>query len=196
MVFGVEGGSIPVRSSTGAGQDDKGLDGGWSEDGPIVESLQDLQGFLTKLGREVDDVVFADSLSIERRWLGGERLSRRRSLSRYGGLGNGTFFNGPDGFPRDPVKDIGEALFADLGNGLDGPAIHLDVHQIGSGGQIPIPEAMVNHLEMPDALTCLGIQAHQAFGEQVVPGPGVPRTSRWWECSWEDRHIPTLHLHS
>src|ERR1700761_8806843 len=83
---------------------------------------------------------------------------------------DGPFFDRPYGLAGYAIKHINPGLFRHLCNCLDGLAVHGDVQQNGSGGIIPIPNAVMNELIMPDAFAGARVHADQAFVEQIVTG--------------------------
>ena len=62
-------------------------------------------------------------------------------------------------------------MFGDLRDRLDPPAVHRDVPENRSGGEVVIPQTVVYRLEMPHAFAGLRVEADEAFGKQVLAGP-------------------------
>ena len=50
---------------------------------------------------------------------------------------------------------------------VDLPAVHVDRHEVRRRREVPVPDAVVHGLEVPDTLAGLGIETEQRFGEQV-----------------------------
>ena len=92
----------------------------------------------------------------------------------------GFFLDGPDWLARLAVEDEAEALFGDLGHGFDFPASDVDIDEVGCRRQIVIPHPVVGGLEVPDALARSGVEADEAFGEEIVAGsvPAIVIVSR------------------
>ena len=49
----------------------------------MIELLNDFDGLLSQLGREVDEVVDGEALPVIGRWLRGHRLGRRSALTYH-----------------------------------------------------------------------------------------------------------------
>ncbi len=62
-------------------------------------------------------------------------------------------------------------MLGNLGNGLDVPTVNGDIHEVGRGRRVIIPDTMVDHLEVPGPFSGFCVQRHQALAEQVVTGP-------------------------
>ena len=80
----------------------------------------------------------------------------------------GFFLDGPDWLARLAVEDEAEALFGNLGHGLDFPASDVDIDEVGRGWQIVVPHPVMGDLEVPDALAGSGGEADEALGEEVI----------------------------
>src|SRR5262249_14592051 len=78
--FRIECSAPPVCSASPSRQIDGVLLARRSEDRAVVELIQQLDGFLAKLGSEVNQVVIRRSLELVRRGLCWKRLCRRRTL--------------------------------------------------------------------------------------------------------------------
>ena len=81
-----------------------------------------------------------------------------------------SFYYWPYRYPGGTIKDVGKSLFSYLGNGLDLSPVYGNVDQVGCRGCVIVPDAMMNHLEVPDSLPCACVQGNQALGEEIVPG--------------------------
>src|SRR5438132_2096277 len=136
----------------------------------VVVLFQNGQRLLAQLRREVDDVILCDSLPIKWSGLGREGLRWGGFLSGHRGLGNGFLFNGPDRLARQPVEDIAEALLAHLSDGLHRLSVNSDVNQVGCTREVVVPQPVVDHLKMPDALAGSRIQADQTLSKEAVAG--------------------------
>ena len=131
----------------------------------------DLDRLLSQLRREVDQVVDRHALEIEGRRPGGEGLGRRRPLAGHRRLRHGTLLDRPDGLARDPVEDVGEGRLGHLGDDLPQATVDDHVGEHGGGCDVPVPDAVMNCLEVPDAFAGFGVEAEQALGVDVVAGP-------------------------
>ena len=107
-------------------------------------------------------------MALEGGWLAGNGLGGRGLFAGDVGLRYGFFFDRPDWLTRLAVEDEAEALFGDLGHGLDFSASDIDIDEVGRSRQIVVPHPVVGDLEVPDALARSGIQADEALGEEVV----------------------------
>src|SRR5262245_43051087 len=136
-----------------------------------LELRSHLQSFGFDLRREVDQIFFLNALQLERRRLGWEWLRRAGFLARYRGLFDGAFFDWPDRFAGLTIEDVQKSLFRRLRDRLDRPAVDGDVHQYRRAGDVVVPDAVMNELIMPDALTGRELHCEQRFGKQVVAGP-------------------------
>ncbi len=130
---------------------------------------------LPYLRREVDQVVDGHTLVVERCRLCGKRLRGPRNLALDVGVGrNRTLFDGPDRLAGGPIEDEDEALLGDLRDRLDGSPVHDDVDEVGRGGQVVVPEPVVDDLEVPHPLARLEVERDQAFRKQIAPQTMTP----------------------
>ena len=81
------------------------------------------------------------------------------------------FFDRPDGLPGDAIQDEEEALLGRLRQRLDRPAVNGDVHQDGRARDVPVPDAVMDRLVVPLALTGREIQREDALAEEPVARP-------------------------
>ena len=106
---------------------------------------------------------------LERRRPGRKRLRGRQHLALEVGVGlHRTLFDRPHRLAGGAIEDVGEALLADLRERLDRAAVDLDVDESRRGGEVVVPDAVVDRLEVPDPLSRLGVDGDDALGEQVV----------------------------
>ena len=77
------------------------------------------------------------------------------------------------------VEYVGERLLADLRDGSDLvlSAGDLDVEQVRTRREVPVPEPVVNRLEVPDSRARFDIDRDKALGEQVATGRMPPYQS-------------------
>src|SRR5207244_11347762 len=116
------------------------------------------------------DVILRDSLPIKWRGLGREGLRRGAFLSGHCRLRNRSLLDGPDRFASHSVEDIAEALLRHLRDGFHRLSVDSDVNQVWCTRAFIVPQPMVSHLKMPDALAGSRIQADQTFSKEAVAG--------------------------
>ncbi len=80
------------------------------------------------------------------------------------------FGNGPDGLASDAIENIKKALLGWLSDGLDRFSVNGDVRKNGRGGNVHVPEWVVDQLEVPLALAGFQVDADQGFTEQIISG--------------------------
>ena len=73
--------------------------------------------------------------------------------------------------PRRPVEHVGHRDLRDHRNRLDLLAVDRDVDQVRRRGQIVVPDAVVDRLEVPDDLAVAGIEADDRLRVDVVTVP-------------------------
>ena len=148
--------------------------------GPPRVLPEDLERLGPQLRGEVDQVVRGDPLQVERGGLRRERLGGGEALAGDVRRRHRAFLDRPHRLAGDTVEDVGEGLLAHLHHGLDRPPVDGDVRQYRRRPEVVVPDAVVNHLEVPHAAAGLALEAEQALGEQVVarPVPAVPVVGR------------------
>ena len=130
------------------------------------------QRLCAQLRREVDDVVRnVDEVSRVGRRLGRKWLRRRVRLAWNVAARNRTFLDRPHRLTCHAIEHVKEVLLARHGDGFDGAAVHVDVGQQRRRRHVEVPERVMHELEMPLPLAGLQVDAHEAFGKQVVPRP-------------------------
>ena len=163
-------GTAPVGTAHIARHLDVAALGRRREQRTAVPLRQRLERERSQLRRERHDVIVRKALPVEWWWLRRERLALRRLLAGHGRLRYGPLVNGPQRLAGLPIEDVDESLLADLRHRLDAPAVTHHIDQVRRGGKVVVPESVVHGLEVPDPLPGSGVQAHEAFGEQVVAG--------------------------
>jgi hypothetical protein len=123
-----------------------------------------------QLRREVDDIVLCDSLSIKRSGLGWKGLGPGCFLAGHSRLGTGSLFDGPYRLARDAIEDIAEALLAHLGDSLHRLSVHANINQIGCRWEVIVPQPVMGHLKVPNAMAGPRIEADQTVPEEAVAG--------------------------
>ena len=139
--------------------------------GPILYFEIDLHALGAQLGREVDQIVFDESLPVVVEGLAArverKRLRRRIVLARHVALRNRALFNRPQRLSRHAIEHVQECLLGRLRDRLDDLSVASDVHQDRRAGDVVIPDAVVHQLVVPLALAGLQVDRDEAFGEQV-----------------------------
>ena len=131
-----------------------------------------LERFGPKLRREVDQVVVVDAEGLERRRPGGERLGARQLLTRNPRVVvDRRLDDRPDGFSGGPVEHVGHRDLRDDRHRLDLPAVDRDVDEVRGRGQVVVPDAVMDRLEVPDDLARAGVEADDRLGVDVVAVP-------------------------
>ena len=170
----VDGGAGPVDAPAGAGRLDdrfrRAPHRRRGEDGSELGAVGEPDRLRPQLRREVDQVVDGDPLQIERRRLRREGLRGGVPLARHVPPRDRPLLDRPDRLARDPVEHVGERLLARLRDRPDLAAVDGDVEQVAGGGEVVVPQPVVDRLEVPDPLAGLGVDADDAFGEEVVAG--------------------------
>ena len=136
---------------------------------PVV-GLEEVQGRLAQLRREVDQVVHAQPLHVVGRGLRGMRLRLGQLLARHLRLRHRLLLDGPEGLAGRAVEGVGEGLLGDLHHRGDVLPVHGHVHEDGRGGGVVVPDVVMDQLVVPRPLPGLHVQRDQAGAEQVVAG--------------------------
>src|SRR5262249_34835956 len=100
-----------------------------------------------------------------------EGLRWRSLFSRCVGLGNGSFFDGPEWRAGHSIEHVEKSLFGGLRHDVDIAAVVAGGQELGCPRGIVGPQIMMDGLEVPEALSGAGIERHQAVAEQVVAMP-------------------------
>src|SRR5262245_24753475 len=174
--LGIECRALPIRASNRARQLNcsfrcvrTGSADGWGgEQRARHVPLDDCERLLTKLRREVDQIVDCRSLAIESGGLRREWLRRRCSFSRRRRLRNGPLLDWPDWFAGHAIEDVREALLRHLDNRFDRPSVDADVRENRSRRWIEVPQVVMRQLEVPHTLTAVRLHAHEALTKEVV----------------------------
>ncbi len=173
--FRIERRAAPVGAAVGAGHVDRAFlalrragDFRRRVDRAVVVLVDDFLRRRFQFRRVVEEIVVGDALLIERRRPARNRLRWRIPLARNFALRHGTFVDRPDRFACDAIQHERVRLLGDLRDGLDVAAVHSDVDEDGRGGEIVVPQAMMQRLEMPHALPGLRVEADDALGEEIV----------------------------
>src|SRR5262249_18219854 len=120
------------------------------------------------LGRHVRiQIIRRESLAGERRRLGREWLGRPRVLSRHVTFRHGPLFDGPQRSARDAIEYPDESLFAYLRDCINCFSVVRNLQQFRSRGIVVVPDVVVDHLEVPQALAGPGVERKKCVGEKV-----------------------------
>src|SRR5689334_725479 len=131
----------------------------------------DLDRFLTQLRSEVDEFLSRDFLGFIGGGFGRIRLRGRVPLPRYVAARYGSFLDRPYRGTGDTVERIHEALLGHLRDRLDPATVHHDVQQVRASGRIPIPQSVMNQLEVPHPLACLRVEAQETVFKEAGARP-------------------------
>src|SRR5438876_1013640 len=102
------------------------------------------------------------------RGLCGKWLRGRVPLTRHVPLRHGPLFNRPDRPSVRAIEYVKGGLFGRLRYGFDRLAVDRDVGQNRRGGNIHIPNPVVDELVMPFSRTGLQIESDQRLTKQSV----------------------------
>src|SRR5579863_5564315 len=99
----------------------------------------ELQSLPMQFGGEVDQIVFAETLPVDGRRLGGEGLGWPGLLARNRGRWNRTLLDRPYRLACDAIKHIQESGLVRCDHRLDAFSIHCDVTQNWRRGCVVLP---------------------------------------------------------
>ena len=185
--FRIERTGVPVARSPRAGNGERALlavRGVAANRGRRIQRSQHVrlhvvECLLAQLGREIDQVIFRDALSIERRRPGRKRLRRPGVLGRDERRRDRPLDDRPHGFASKAIQHIEEAVLVWLHDRLDAPAVDSQIAEDGRPDVVVLPQIVVNHLEVPDAPAGFRVERDQRVGVEVRPGtPSAVRRRR------------------
>ena len=81
--------------------------------------------------------------------------------------GHGPLFDGPERLAGDAVEDIQEAELGGLRDHVHRLAVVAYGEQLGAGGEVVIPEIVVDGLKMPEAFAGARIEREKAVAEEI-----------------------------
>jgi hypothetical protein len=165
--LGVGGRAAPFAAAVEAGEDEGAFAAGGRE-GLLLDDVPALGHVVLRLGGDVGDVVEAKGAAGEAGRLGGDGLGLGGEFADEVGGGHGLFFDGEEGFAGLAVEEEDVGRFGDLGDGVDLLAVVLHGHEVGRGGQIAVPQIVVDGLKVPLALAGVRIEREEGVGEEVV----------------------------
>ncbi len=82
----------------------------------------------------------------------------------------GPLLDRPHRLPRQPIEDKHQALLRELHDGLHRAPTGLNRDDAGRRGQVVVPQAVMDRLEVPFADARRRVQAHDRLGEEVPAG--------------------------
>ena len=120
-----------------------------------------------RVRREIGQVRFGDRLTRERLRREREGLRRPRLLAGQVRRGHRSLLDREERFPGCPVEHEDEGALRDLRDRIDACAVAGDGDEVGSGGEIAIPQIVMHGLEMPEAPAARGVESEERVREQV-----------------------------
>src|ERR1051326_68396 len=165
--------SGPVRSALNSGRNDRaertlGLaDDRRRKQRTDFVLLQQLHRFGPQLRRPVDQFVDGDTLVVVCGWLGREGLGGRIPFSGHIALRHRPFLDRPNRLTGHAVEYVEEGLLGGLRDRLDGLSIDSDVDEHRRTRDVHVPDAVVDKLVVPFALTRLQVDGDQGLSKQV-----------------------------
>ena len=167
--LGVVSGPAVLRATVEAGEDDGFLvDGEGHELAIAAEGLELVDCPLVSGWSALGEHVLSEALAGE-----GDRLQRHHL--RFRGLLSGRVagregarFHRKERLAGNAVKQVEPALLAGLRDGVDLLAVAVDGDQGRRGGEVAIPDVMLDGLEVPQALPGARVEGDEGIGEEVV----------------------------
>ena len=143
----------------------------------------DVDRLLADLRREVDQVLLAHALDVERRRLGRKRLGLRRALAGHAGGRHRPLLDRPHRFAGDAVEHVDEGLLGHLRHRLDRacPSTVMSI-RLGAAGGVVVPQPVMDELVVPDLLAGRRVEADEAVAIEAVARAGGRHNSRWSAC--------------
>src|SRR5690606_8317320 len=127
--------------------------------------------FFLFLGRKIGiNVVFADQLTIKRRYHGREWLRRPRLFVRHITGGHRPLFDGPKRLTRYPVEYKKESMLGSNRYRIDFFAAVVYRNELRRCRKVIIPDVVMNRLKMPKPFAGTGIQCEDAISKQITAG--------------------------
>src|SRR5262249_14663689 len=145
------------------GHHDRSLHRRWREERTSSILLQLREGGRFQLRREIDDVVFSETLLGKRSGFGGKRLSRRAFFSRYIALWYRSLLDRPDRLAGHAIENVEKSCLAGRSDNIGGFPVNMHGSERWRRGEVIIPQSVVHRLEMPHALTRVGIKADECL---------------------------------
>src|SRR6185437_1397018 len=131
-------------------------------------ALDELLAGRFEFGRDGCDIGLAECHSHKGRRLEGKRLRLRGALEwdfagRYGAL-----LNSINRFSGDAIqqKDHSDLIHGNYGG--NGFTSLLYVNERWSAREISVPDIVMDHLEVPQILSCVGVGCHEAGAEEII----------------------------
>ena len=169
-------------------EDAVGVGGRTAPFGTTVEARQDNGAFAarrcegnvgTKAGEAVEDMAMGPRGNV-RDLVVGEELSGEGCGKAWDGLGgrggfaleigggDGDLVDGEERLAGLTVEEEDVSGLGDLGDGIDASALVADGDEVRRGGQVAVPEVVVDHLVVPDAVAGAGVEGDEGICVEVV----------------------------
>ena len=103
-----------------------------------------------------------------------ERLRGPRGFARHVTLRDGTLLEAEQRLTGDAIEDEERAHLGDLGDRRDPAAVLRHLDQRRRGGQIPVPNVVVNELVKPLQPAGCGIERDQRVAVEILPFRSPP----------------------
>ncbi len=172
--LGVEGRPAPLCSPVEAGEDHGPFLARGDEAATRAHLAEALQDRLVGGRRDVRRIGFGEELSREGRRLHRDGLGGPGRLPHQVGRRRRDLLDGEERLARLAIEEEDEARLRGLGDGVDLPSLVVDGHEDRSGGGIPVPDVVVGHLVVPDALPRRRVEGEDAVREEVLPHAIAP----------------------
>lgn len=140
----------------------------------MIVARDDVERLLVQLRREIDQVLVAQTLDIDRRRPRRKRLGFSGTFAGNTGGRDRTLLDRPNWLAGQTIEDVNEGLLGDLRHRLDAASVDGDVDQIGRCRRVVVPQAMVDELVVPYLPAGRRVEAHQAVTIETVSGRCPP----------------------
>ena len=137
---------------------------------------------------EVDQIVLADALAINRWRFAWEGLCQRGLLAWNVGLWNGFLLDRPHGCAGHAIEDIQETSLVGSKDRLDPFTVDCDITEYRRRRRVVIPEIVMHHLKVPHQLTVLRIEDDEGIGKEILAMPVAAIVRDRWSTQ-RDIHV-------
>src|SRR5262245_15385334 len=151
----------------------------------VVVLRDDVQRLLAQFRLQIDQVVLAHTLKVDRCRPGRKRLRLRCALTGDVGGRYRSIFDRPHRLAGYAIEDIYKGLLGDLGHCLDAPSVYCDVDQIGRCWRVVVPQSMSDELVVPYLLAGCRLDAHEAVAIETVSRAMPAVVVVGWRADWE-----------
>src|SRR5687768_6163102 len=149
--LGVDRGAAPLPTAVEPWQHHRALTTRRRKESLPPQCAKALECRRARVRRTIGDVTLAKYLTSEGGRPERDGLCRPRLLAREVGWRRRSLLDGKERRARMTVEQEDEAALRNLRDGIDAPAVSRDRDEIGSGGEIAIPQIVVHRLIMPEA---------------------------------------------